>query len=89
MTEIGQDLPPLVLYMKLLRQVLYRHTGPVYPQDRGSFRRPVGAGVIILAYCGLHERAAHCIKRRPMIGCNQHVPRSPVRPNLVSHWQGW
>jgi hypothetical protein len=37
----------------------------------------------------VHEEAADCIKRRPLIGCNQHVPRSPVRPNLVSHWQGW
>jgi hypothetical protein len=42
-----------------------------------------------ISVCGVHEQAGHCIKRRPLIGCNQHVPRSPVRPNLVSHRQGW
>jgi hypothetical protein len=61
----SQKTEPLVLYMKLLRQVsFHRRPEPCARKDRGSFRRPVQAGVIILACCGLHERAAHCIKRR-------------------------
>jgi len=40
----------LVLYMKPLRQVFsLRRPVPCARKDRGSFRRPVQAGVIILA----------------------------------------
>lgn len=55
---------------------------PCGRKDRGSFRRPVEAGVIILAFCGLHERAAHCIKRRPMIQLQPACPAlaRPARP---------
>ena len=41
--------PAGVLYIKLLRQEFFRRPETCARKDRGSFRHPIEAGVIILA----------------------------------------
>jgi len=59
---MSQRLRELVLYMRPLRQVFCRLPAELSAKIvvLSDVRRP---GVIILALCGLLERAAHCIKR--------------------------
>jgi hypothetical protein len=61
---------------------------PCVRKDRGSFRRPVqpASSSWPVAVCTSGRRIVLSAVRR--IGCNQYVPRSPVRPDLVNRWRG-
>ena len=85
---IGRDQGVLVLYMKPLRQVFCdRHRNRVSAKIvvLSDVRSEPASSSWPIAVCTSGWRIVLNAVRR--IGCNQYVPRSPVRPDLVNHWR--